>query len=548
MITSPSLTNLRKTYFPKIAKKLEQFQEIDFESNEQLEVHPDIQSLFPYLSKTSFLSLVNNGQLQQKPLRIGVVLSGGQAAGGHNVICAIYDAIKSIHQESKLYGFLNGPSGIIKGKYKELTEEFLKDFRNQGGFDVIGSGRTKIETDEQFDTAFKNVLQLQLDGLVIIGGDDSNTNAAYLAEYFLAHQLSTTVIGVPKTIDGDLQSKFVEMSFGFDTACKTYSESIGNIAKDAISNKKYYYFVKLMGRSASHITLECALQTQPNLTFIGEEIEKQNKTLFDVVDEIVQLVLDRSVEKKDYGVILIPEGLIEFLHDVRSLIQELNKLLATTEVHFTKIAEISDPQEKRSYITAFLSPEAKRCFEILPLTIALQLLLDRDPHGNVQVSKIETDRLLMQLVEVRLKSLKQEGVYNGKFSAQGIFCGYEGRSAIPSNFDSDYCYNLGLVAALLVARRKTGYMAALTQLAKQASMWSPQPQPILSMLHFEIRDGKKKAVIAKTLVDLDGKPFQLFKKLRDNWKIQDSYLQPGPIQFFGPPDLSDCTTITLQIR
>lgn len=545
MECNSSLAIARTKYEPKIAAALTHFSEIDFVSDGVIDIDAALQKHFPYLKQSTQLKISLENPMPSKPLRVGVVLSGGQAAGGHNVICGLFDALRQIHPDSRLFGFLNGPSGIVQGQYKELSKEVLAEYRNQGGFDVIGSGRTKIETQEQFLKTCEHMKALSLDGLVIIGGDDSNTNAAYLAEYFKAHDVSTTVVGVPKTIDGDLQNEIVRISFGFDTACKVYSEIIGNIARDALSNKKYYFFVKLMGRSASHITLECALRTHPNLAFIGEEIAAQKKTLADIVQEIIELICERSKIGLEYGVILIPEGLIEFMCDVKILIAELNQLLSNEYQHLSKIQDIADPDKKRSYISDFLTPESKRCYDLFPRLIQLQLLLDRDPHGNVQVSKIETDQLLMELVKEKIHALKHEGNFKGNFSAQGIFCGYEGRSAMPSNFDSDYCYNLGLTAAILTVRKLSGYMAALNYLDKPVMEWEPKPVPLIQLLHFEMRNGVQKAVIAKTLVDLEGKPFKLWKQNRADFRLNDDYIQPGPIQFFGPERLTDIKPLTV---
>ncbi len=542
------LQQARSQYHPKIAPLLTDVRSLDFEIAYPTAVKEEIQKVFSHLTTPGVLRMVQSQHLLKLPMRAGVVLSGGQAAGGHNVICAIFDAIKTIHPDSRLFGFLGGPAGIVKGAYKEITAEMLMTYRNQGGFDLIGSGRTKIETKEQFQAALSVVNDLKLDAITIIGGDDSNTNAAYLAEYFTEHHLDCTVVGVPKTIDGDLQSDVVEMSFGFDTACKTYAESIGNIARDALSNKKYYYFVKLMGRSASHITLECALQTQPNIAYIAEEVAEKKLKLPQLVDDVVELVVERSKIGKNYGVILIPEGLIEFLHDVKVLIEELNHIVATGSKSSVYLQQLPSNKDRCIYAATLLSDEARSCFEMMPETIQQQLLLDRDPHGNVQVSKIETDRLIIELVTQKLRKFKNEGLYTSSFAAQGIFCGYEGRSALPSNFDSDYCYNLGLVAAVMMARKKTGCMAAIKRLHEPCAEWQPMCAPIVSLLHFEIRDGKQKAVIEKTLVDTHEEPFRSFAERRVNFRLEDHYLQPGPIQFFGPTALTDVPTTTLVLR
>ncbi len=458
-----------------------------------------------------------------RPLKVGVVLSGGQAAGGHNVITGIYDALKKLNSQSSLIGFLDGPSGIIKNRSIPLDGNKLAPYRNTGGFDLIGSDRTKIETPEQFAAAEATMRAHKLDGLVIIGGDDSNTNAAFLTEYFLAHNCPTAVVGVPKTIDGDLQNEFIEISFGFDTATKTYSEIISNIARDAMSAKKSYYFIKVMGRSASHIALECAVQTQPNLTLISEEISAESKTLKAVVRQISEVICARAAQGKNYGVIVIPEGIIEFIPEMRTLFNELNEKL----------------EDGKEFDMSRLSAGSAACFKELPQNIQQQLLMDRDPHGNVQVSKIETEQLFIELVKKDLKTLQKEGKYSGKFSAQPFFCGYEGRSAFPSNFDSQYCYALGHVAALLIEQSFTGYMSCIRQLKHPTSQWIPAGIPLTSMMALEKRGGKTKAVITKALVELKGKPFEHFRANRDRWIEPDSYLFAGPIQFFGPPEISE---------
>ena len=427
-----------------------------------------------------------------------------------------------LNPHTTLYGFLGGPKGILENETLLLTEELLRPYRNQGGFDLLGSGRTKIETEEQFAAAQNTMEKLQLDGLVIIGGDDSNTNAAFLAQYFLQNGCGTRVIGVPKTIDGDLKNDYVEISFGFDTASKVYSEIIGNIARDALSAKKYYHVIKLMGRSASHIALECALQTHPNYTFISEEIAAKGATLDQLVNEVADMVAERAAQGKNYGVILIPEGVIEFIPQIKSLIRELNQLLAAGKSHEN------------------LSKESRAAFDALPEKIRSQLLLERDPHGNVQVSKIETEQLFIELFS---KALKKRGV---KFNAQAQFCGYEGRSAFPSDFDCNYCYALGHVAALLIDAGATGYMAVVQQLGDPVEKWAVLGVPLLAMMTIEARQGQDKAVIKKGLVDLSGKPFEVFKKMRGSWMLEDDYQYPGPIQFFGPKALTEAITATLR--
>jgi diphosphate-dependent phosphofructokinase len=537
------LQKARINYKPKIPKVLEDVTAIQCE--EVAPCHP--METFPLLSQNRTLVFKEGKKNPVRPIRVGVLLSGGQAPGGHNVICGLFDAIKMFHNESQLFGFLGGPSGLIKNKHVEITATMLEPYRNQGGFDLIGSGRTKIEKEEHYEGALASAKALRLDGLVIIGGDDSNTNAAFLAEYFLEHNLSTCVVGVPKTIDGDLQNEFIEIPFGFDTACKLFSETIGNIARDALSAKKYYFFIKLMGRSASHIALECALQTHPNLTLISEEIQEKGGTLLSCAHDIASLIAERSRSGKDYGVILLPEGIIEFLKDVKELIREFTILLAPTSPHVKTLDTFETFKDKVHFIESLLTPFAKEAFDAIPVSIQEQLLLDRDPHGNVQVSKIETERLFMGMVEKILDELKEKGEYTGTFSPVPIFCGYEGRSGMPSNFDADYTYCLGRVAATLIEKKKTGFMATIQNLAAGESLWQVGACPLHTMMHFEERDGKMKAVIKKAHVDLSSPAFREFEKARTSWRVDDSYLQIGPIQFFGPSEFSEGRTLSLQL-
>lgn len=532
------LQQMRLSWTPPVADALRTITKLSLVEDGPIELDEAIASYFPNLCGQKRLRLARL-ESKRDPLRVGVVLSGGQASGGHNVIAGIFDALKEFHPDSVLIGFLNGPAGIVSNSYREITTDYLASYRNQGGFDIIGSGRTKIQTDEQFEKALTTVRAHDLDGLIIIGGDDSNTNAAFLAEYFLAHGCKTCVNGVPKTIDGDLRNEAIELSFGFDTACKTYSECIGNIQRDAISAKKYYYFVKLMGRSASHITLECALQTHPNMALIAEEAEARGWHLKDLVDQIVELVLARKLAGKEYGVVLIPEGIIEFLPDMKSLIAELNGLLAPSQPHLQAIQQCAAAQEKISYILRFLSGASLETMQLLPAEIQMQLLLDRDPHGNVQVSKIETERLFIHMVS------RACSAQNLTFSGQPIFYGYEGRSCLPTNFDAAYCYNLGLLAALVVQQKKTGYIVSFKNLTGKVPSWQPVVSPLVSMLHEEVRDGKKKAVIEKALVDLQSAPFKQLQAERGAWRLDDCYRQPGPIQFWGPPELVDTVPLIL---
>lgn len=489
---------------------------------------------FPHLSQQVALGARLGAAQAGRPLRVGAFFSGGQAPGGHNVITGLYDTLQKIHQESRLFGFVGGPSGVLQGNYRELNGEALAHVRNQGGFDLIGSGRTKIESAEQFAVCKKVASELNLDGLVVIGGDDSQTNAAHLAEYFLATQCGTAVVGVPKTIDGDLQNEYVEMTFGFDTACKTYSETIGNIAKDAVSAKKYYFFIKLMGRSASHVTLECALQTHPNLALIGEELWQRKATLFDVANEIADLVIARAQQKKNYGVILVPEGIIEFVTDIKALIAELNRLLTKGSEIAVAIEKNASLEDVKQMLLPRLSEVARTCFFSLPWMIQEQLLTDKDPHGNIQASKIETERLMILLVERILKERKAQNAFSGHFSAIPIFCGYEGRSALPSNFDANYCYALGAFVAILIRQRKTGYMASMRGLTMAPEQWTPIAAPLQAMMHIDERNGTKKAVIQRTLVDTAGKVFAHFAAIRGAWRIDDAYRQVGPIQYLAP--------------
>lgn len=544
-----TLHALRLKYHPQLPDILKNIKKLSIVKAKQ-KVSPlkELKELFPKTICNQLLNFEINGSHSCDPLKVGVVFSGGQASGGHNVIAGLFDALHALNDKCKLFGFLGGPSGILEKKFIEITNSLLNEFRNQGGFDLIGSGRTKIESDEQFIAAEKAVLELDLDGLVIIGGDDSNTNAALLAEYFLQRGVKTKVAGVPKTIDGDLRGKFLEISFGFDTACKIYSEMIGNIARDALSAKKYYHFIKLMGRSASHIALECALATHPNFTLLGEEVITKKSTLNDIVAEISNLITTRASKGKTYGIILIPEGLIEFIPEIKKLINELNSLLAMGTVHHEKMKSLANNKEKIAHVKSLLSKECLQTFENLPIDIQKQLLLERDPHGNVQVSLIETEKLLMELVAKELKRKKDAGMFTSKFSAISHFFGYEGRAGFPSNFDAQYCYALGHVAALLLKSGVTGYLSSLTSLNKSVEEWLPLGVPLVSMMDLETRHGKLKPVIKKALVDLNSAPFTFFSKNRKEWGEDDLYLFPGPIQFFGDKELTDSLPLTLIIK
>ncbi len=505
-----------------------------------------LKALFP---NTYGLPKVNfeNGHNESvgSKLNVGVILSGGQAPGGHNVICGLYDALKKANKESQLYGFIGGPSGILEDKYLIMTDDLINEYRNTGGFDIIGSGRTKLETKEQFAVCTQVCRKHDINAIVIIGGDDSNTNAAVLAEYFRAQGEPVCVVGCPKTIDGDLKNESIETSFGFDTATKTYSELIGNIERDANSARKYWHFIRLMGRSASHIALECALQTQPNICLVGEEVEAKNQSVEDITNYIASVVAKRAEKGMNFGVCLVPEGLIEFIPSLKVLISEINDLLAKTEAQFNKLESSS---EKISFVECKLSTQSKAVFDSLPVEIKAQLLADRDPHGNVQVSKIETEKLLMQTVDAKLKQMKKDGLYCGKFSTQNHFFGYEGRCAFPSNFDADYCYSLGYNAFFLISANLTGYLSSVTNLSKPASEWKAGGIPITMMMNMEQRHGEKKPVIKKALVELDGKPFKYFEQNRQEWAENTCFTFPGAIQYFGPASVCDQTTMTLALE
>lgn len=503
----------------------------------------EIQKLFPQTYGLPELHFEKNlNPAPGHPINVGVILSGGQAPGGHNVISGLFDGIKRIHRDSRLFGFVMGPGGLVEHKYIELTASIIDEYRNTGGFDIIGSGRTKLETKDQFDRGLEILKELKISALVIIGGDDSNTNAAVLAEYYKQVGAGVQVIGCPKTIDGDLKNDLVETSFGFDTATKVYSEVIGNIQRDCNSAKKYWHFIKLMGRSASHIALECALQTQPNVCIISEEIEAKNLTLQDVVNQLADVVAARAAEGNNFGTVLIPEGLIEFIPAVGRLIAELNDLLAKEEKAFAAL----DRETQHQWVIEHLSADNAKTYEALPEGVARQLTLDRDPHGNVQVSLIETEKLLSEMVGQRLEQMRAKGKYNGKFSALHHFFGYEGRCADPSNFDADYCYALGFNAACLINAGVTGYMSSVRNLVKPAVQWIAGGIPITMMMNMERRHGEMKPVIQKALVKLDGAPFRKFAAHRRDWALNTCYVYPGPIQYFGPAEVCDQPSLTLQ--
>ncbi|MEY8309238.1 diphosphate--fructose-6-phosphate 1-phosphotransferase [Erysipelotrichaceae bacterium 51-3] len=477
---------------------------------------------------------------------VGVILSGGQAPGGHNVISGLYDALKALNPENTLIGFKGGPSGLIEDDFVVFDDPFINEYRNTGGFDIIGSGRTKLETEEQFAIAAEVAKKHGIDAIVIIGGDDSNTNAAVLAEYFAAHNTGVQVIGAPKTIDGDLKNEDIETSFGFDTATKTYSELIGNIERDANSAKKYWHFIKVMGRSASHVALECALETQPNICLISEEVAAKKMSLAQIANYIADAVEKRAANGDNFGVAIIPEGVVEFVPEFSKLIAEINELLAGAKAdEFNALPTWAD---KYAFIEKGLTPESMDVFKILPTGIQQQLFLERDPHGNVQVSLIESEKLFSALVADELARRKEAGTYTGKFSPLHHFFGYEGRCAFPSNFDADYCYSLGYNAALLIENGFNGYLSKISNLSRPAEEWVAGGMPITKMMNIERRHGEDKPVIRKALVELDGKPFKFFEANRDNWAVETAYTFPGAIQYYGPAEVCDLTTRTLALE
>ncbi len=526
----------RAAYQPKLPKALQGAVAVkEGEPTQSVANQEEIKKLFPNTYGMPIVTFeVADKKAELPAMNVGVILSGGQAPGGHNVISGLFDGLKSFNKDCKLYGFLGGPSGLTDHKYIDLTADIIDEYRNTGGFDIIGSGRTKLEETEQFDKGIEICNKLGIKALVIIGGDDSNTNACVLAEYYLQKNTGIQVIGCPKTIDGDLKNNMIETSFGFDTACKVYSEVIGNIMRDANSAKKYWHFIKLMGRSASHIALECALQTQPNICIVSEEVEAKKMTLGQIVDDIANAVAARAAEGKNFGVILIPEGLIEFIPEMKVLIAELNDLLA----HESNVAKALEG----------LTATSAAVYASLPEAIAKQLTLDRDPHGNVQVSLIETEKLLIEMVKTRLAAMKAEGKFVGKFSGLGHFFGYEGRCAAPSNFDADYCYSLGFNAAQLIAAGKTGYMSLVRNTTAPAAEWIAGGVPVTMMMNMERRHGEMKPVIRKALVELDGAPFKALVENRAVWAKETAYVYPGPIQYFGPSEVCDQPTKTLALE
>ena len=540
-----ALQKERAGYQPKLPKALQGAVKVkEGAPTQSVDNQEDIKKLFPNTYGMPLVEFEPTDSANNAKMNVGVILSGGQAPGGHNVISGLFDEVKKLNPDNRLYGFLMGPGGLVDHNYIEITAENLQAYRNTGGFDMIGSGRTKLEKEDQFEKGLEIIKKLDIKAVVIIGGDDSNTNACVLAEYYAAKQYGVQVIGCPKTIDGDLKNDQIETSFGFDTATKTYSELIGNIERDCNSARKYWHFVKLMGRSASHIALECALQTQPNICLISEEIQAKDQTLNDIVEYIAGVVAYRAAQGNNFGVVLIPEGLIEFIPAIGRLIQELNDLLAAHGADYMNL----DKDAQRKYILEHLSAENKATFETLPEGVARQLSLDRDPHGNVQVSLIETEKLISEMVAAKLDQWKKEGKYEGKFAAQHHFFGYEGRCAAPSNFDADYCYALGSSAAQLIANGKTGYMAIVKNTTAGTDQWKAGGVPITMMMNMEKRNGEMKPVIRKALVELDGTPFKTFAAQRDKWAKETCYIYPGPIQYWGPSSVCDQTTKTLVLE
>ena len=551
MKTLSPLQQERLKYQPKLPECLEKgINTLEMEegkATESVRDQEEIKKLFEKTYGKPIVTFKSTSDKKDSPVRnVGVILSGGQAPGGHNVIAGLYDALKQANPENKLYGFLGGPSGIIDGKYVEITKDFIDAYRNTGGFDIIGSGRTKLETEEQFKKSLDVCKKLNVSAVVIIGGDDSNTNAALLAEWFVKHDTGIQVIGCPKTIDGDLKNEQIEVSFGFDTATKTYAELIGNIQRDANSAKKYWHFIKIMGRSASHVAVEAALQTQPNICLVSEEVEEKKMSLNQIVEDMCKIICKRAEKGKNFGIVIVPEGLIEFIPEMKDLIAKLNDL--THELESDEHYQNVRSEEKFNIIASKLDENNAKLFMSLPALIKAQLLMDRDPHGNVQVSRIETEKLLIEMIRTRLNDLKDEGVYVGKFSDQAHFFGYEGRCAFPSNFDADYCYSLGFNAFALINFGLTGYLSSVRNLVKPAKEWIAGGVPLTMMMNMEKRHGEMKPVIQKALIKLDGPVFKELEANREEWAMNDHYLFPGAIQYFGPSEVCDLTSVTLQLE
>ena len=538
-----ALQKARAAYQPKLPKALQGAVKIkEGAPTQSVGDQEEIKKLFPNTYGMPIVEFEPATEANNSKMNVGIILSGGQAPSSHNVITDLFDQIKKLNPENRLYGFILGPGGLVDHNYMELTADIIDEYRNTGGFDMIGSGRTKLEKIDQFEKGLEIIRELDIKAIVIIGGDDSNTNACVLAEYYAAKNYGVQVIGCPKTIDGDLKNEQIETSFGFDTACKTYSELIGNIERDCNSARKYWHFIKVMGRSASHIALECALQTQPNICLVSEEIEQKGMSLDDIVDYIANAVCLRAADGNNFGTVIIPEGVIEFIPAIKKLIAQLNDVLALPE------AKNLDRHESIDFVKAHLTDENLAVFNSLPTGVARQLALDRDPHGNVQVSLIETEKLLSTMVAQKLEKMKKDGKYTGKFSAQHHFFGYEGRCAAPSNFDADYCYALGTSAAQLIANGKTGYMAIVKNTTAPAEQWIAGGVPITMMMNMEKRNGEMKPVIRKALVELDGAPFKEFAAHRDEWARKTAYVYPGPIQYWGPTEVCDQPTMTLALE
>ena len=551
MRTLSPLQTERLKYEPKLPQCLaDGINNLEMEEGKATESVRDQEAIKELFAKTygkPIVTFKSTSDKKSSPVKnVGVILSGGQAPGGHNVIAGLFDALKQANPENKLYGFLGGPSGIIEGKYVEMTKEFIDAYRNTGGFDIIGSGRTKLETEEQFKKSLAVCKDLNISAVVIIGGDDSNTNAALLAEWFVKNDTGIQVIGCPKTIDGDLKNEQIEVSFGFDTATKTYAELIGNIQRDANSAKKYWHFIKIMGRSASHVAVEAALQTQPNICLVSEEVEEKKMSLNQIVEDMCKIICKRAENGKNFGIVIVPEGLIEFIPEMKDLISSLNDL--THELETDQTYQNVRSEEKFKIIASKLSENNAKLFLSLPALIKAQLLMDRDPHGNVQVSRIETEKLLIEMIRTRLNELKDEGIYVGKFSDQAHFFGYEGRCAFPSNFDADYCYSLGFNAFALVNFGLTGYLSSVKNLVKPAKEWIAGGVPLTMMMNMEKRHGEMKPVIQKALIKLDGPVFKELESHREEWALNDRYLFPGAIQYFGPTEVCDLTSVTLQLE
>ena len=541
------LQKARAAYQPKLPKALQgAVVAVEGAPTQSVGNQDEIKAMFPNTYGMPVITFESGETKPMEAINVGIILSGGQAPGGHNVISGLYDGVKTLNKDSKLYGFLMGPGGLVDHKYVEFTDEFIDEYRNTGGFDIIGSGRTKLEKEAQFESGKEILNKLGIKALVIIGGDDSNTNACVLAEYYAAKQYGIQVIGCPKTIDGDLKNEQIETSFGFDTACKTYSELIGNIQRDCNSARKYWHFIKLMGRSASHIALECALETQPNVCLISEEVEQKNMSLDDVVTYIAKIVADRAADGNNFGTVLIPEGLIEFIPAIGKLIKELNEVLTDPATGESRVFDSKD--EQVAFVKGNIAPENLAILESLPKDVERQLCLDRDPHGNVQVSLIETEKLLSAMVATKLEAWKAEGKYVGKFAPQHHFFGYEGRCAAPSNYDADYCYSLGFNASRLIANGKTGYMSVIKNTTAPAAEWIAGGVPITMMMNMERRNGAMKPVIRKALVELDGAPFKFFQSKREEWAKNTCYVYPGPIQYWGPTEVCDQCTKTLALE